>query len=562
MLRRSLGSPSVGSDDGEEKETERSLDYWIQGVLSAIKSTASSEKEFRKMTVIVFSILLSALVVWLIYFIYLMLGDFFTGAFLALIVSIPLERKKKEIIQNLSDRITAHDSYFKTTRNALLFQWFSLCYSSAFFFSKNSRLPFTRQLALIWNNVVSFIKGFIAELLGDIISLSLAIFVNVTVLKSPFPTSLIIMGTMLLCDILLRLFMDFSFYCLGVIHRKLFPLFDSEHKPTPGVTYAVSTLLVITTIIGIMILIGILVAFVILEVGDLKEFGSYVYGILETWLKQSNIANYLNGNDEVITSVRRFAEDYGADIKEKFNIPINLTSLINGTKEEVQHELIRDANLLMNSTFALDTGAIYEIVQGSEPATLASFASVIHNNLSKFYGLMAQSFTRLFSAIVTTVTIFTGTLITYMLSVSIGFMNLAFNITVFFTLLFYLLSSGIDVLNTVCMLFKHSVAARDIAVASETEGEVLDADAHVGPGSVHQHGKDLHRPLCLHLVLVQPLLRQIHLHIHAGRRSAVGPADSLAVDARLRSHRDHVRPLRRSGDIISSGVLCRLLLRN
>jgi len=386
-LLKSPSSADTPIREMDDVKKHRPLDAWMHGVLSAITTTATSEKEFRKMTVTVFSILLSALFLWLIYFTYLMFGDFFTGAFLAIIVSIPLERKKRHIIDTLHTRISNVPS-LKTSRNAMIFQFWEILYESAEYFTKSAGKPIIPRIIGVWESIVNFFKDLIDLLLGDVLSLILLVFVYICIIRSSTLMAIIMIGIFLVADILIRLIVDFYYYVMRIVHTKICSLFETEDKPISILTYGISGTLIFISILILSVLIGILVTLLILEIGELKELGVYIYGIIETWLKQSNIAHYLIfDNEELSNSIRRFAIDYGEDIKQKLSIPMNLTAIINGTKIEVHQELIRDANLIINSTFALDTSSISDILHDATQGnvTVASFLPIVQANLSKVF---------------------------------------------------------------------------------------------------------------------------------------------------------------------------------
>ena len=191
--------------------------------------TQVSEKEFRKMTFTVFSILLSALSLGLLYFNYIMFGDFFSGAFLAIVVSIPLEQEKKAIIDEFKDRIINKDSpRLKATINSVFFKWINVCYISAKFLIKKSSMPFIQKLKLIWENITKFIGNLVNTILSDIIILTTITFLYISVMKNSFGIGLIIIGGYLLFDIIIRFILDVSYYIMKIINDKFIGLFDKN----------------------------------------------------------------------------------------------------------------------------------------------------------------------------------------------------------------------------------------------------------------------------------------------------------------------------------------------
>eukprot|EP00826_Nyctotherus_ovalis_P044928 TRINITY_DN4899_c0_g3_i1.p1 TRINITY_DN4899_c0_g3~~TRINITY_DN4899_c0_g3_i1.p1 ORF type:complete len:377 (+),score=76.64 TRINITY_DN4899_c0_g3_i1:144-1274(+) len=357
--------------------------------LDMIKLT--SQEEFRRVCIIVFAILLSALILWVLYFNYLMFGDFFTGAFLAIVVSIPLEREKQRILEEFRGRITSKPQ-LKATKNSAFVQGIHTCYLAVKFLLRNSKEGFIWKLKQMWRNVIELIKSLANKLLSDLIILIITILVYVSVMKNSLVMGAIITGAFLLLDITIRLIVDACYYIMKLINDKIFPLFNEEGKAISMLTYGLSVLLILITLISIALVVGMLILLIISEINEFKELWSYLYQIIESWVKESKISHYLlNDNEGLIKTIRHFAEDYGESISAELGVPINLTVIVNGTKEELQEELVRDANLVINSTFAFDSFGLYDFFQGFSISnfSIASSVPFIHTKLSKVLWCMS-----------------------------------------------------------------------------------------------------------------------------------------------------------------------------
>lgn len=354
------------------------------GIMSIIKSNQVTKEDFRQMTIQVFGILLSALLLWLIYFNYIMFGDFFSGAFLAIIISIPLEHKKQEILQEFYDRITK-EPVLKSTKNAILFQFVYGCTSSMQCLTKPSDASLKDKCCAVASSVKDGTKKFVERLLGDFLLLTIVVIIYISSRRnSPLTTLLFVVG-FLIADILLGLAID-GFYCLmKIVHNNIFALFDKNRQPTSNITSAVSISLVVMTIAIILTVVAVLIVFLTLQMGEVKELGSYLYGVVDNWVQSSNITQYLfNENERVTEAIRGLAVEYGETLKTKLSVDTNLTALVNGTSEEMYDEIVRDISLLINNTFAVNTSEIYNSYRTASPDgfSVMNVVPLLHAHLS------------------------------------------------------------------------------------------------------------------------------------------------------------------------------------
>ena len=357
-------------------------DIFHKSVLTIMRANSVTEKEFRKMSITVFSILFSALLLTLIYYNYVMFGDYFTGAFLAIIISIPLVHWKNSIINEFPSRIT-REPHLKSATNAIFIRIFNINWDSVVFLIKPE--AFMNKLKLEWRNVIDGIKDLINLFLNDLIMLTLLLFSYIIITKYSIFTTVTVFIWIFLIDVIIRLMIDAFIYALKLINDKFYPLFDENDKPIPTITSAISIFLVLATVLVLVFLMIILVGFIILEIGEFQELGVSIYRYIENWIEESHIIHYFfNENEELAKTIRNLAVDYGEDLKEKLNIPINLTALTNGTNEELKNEIFRDIDLIINSTLAVNTTDLYDVETGFSMKTL-NFKNIfllIHSHLS------------------------------------------------------------------------------------------------------------------------------------------------------------------------------------
>eukprot|EP00826_Nyctotherus_ovalis_P050595 TRINITY_DN6220_c0_g1_i25.p1 TRINITY_DN6220_c0_g1~~TRINITY_DN6220_c0_g1_i25.p1 ORF type:complete len:440 (+),score=112.64 TRINITY_DN6220_c0_g1_i25:112-1320(+) len=354
------------------------------GIMSIIKSNQVTKEDFRQMTIQVFGILLSALLLWLIYFNYIMFGDFFSGAFLAIIISIPLEHKKQEMLKEFYNRITK-EPILKSTKNAILFQFVYGCTSSMHYLTKSSGASFKEKFCTMASNIKDGTKKFVERLLGDFLLLTIVVIIYISSRRNSALTTLLLIVGFLIADILLGVTVDGFYYLMRIVHNNIFALFDKSRQPTPSLTSAISITLVVMTVAIILTVVAVLIVFLTLQMAEVKELGSYLYGVVDDWVQSSNITYYLfNKNERVTEAIRGLAVEYGETLKTKLSVDTNLTALVNGTSEEMYDEIVRDISLLINNTFAVNTSEIYNSYRTATPDgfSIMNVVPLLHAHLS------------------------------------------------------------------------------------------------------------------------------------------------------------------------------------
>jgi len=386
MNEKTAGEQTAKEKEETKKEEQKSIarDVFARGIMSIIRANKVTNEDFRQMSIQVFAFLLSALLLWLIYFNYLVFGDFFSGALLAIIISIPLEHRKQEIFQEFHNRITK-EPVLKTAKNAILFQPIYTITNSISFFIKSTSLPLREKIYTMMHYIKDRTKHFFKVLLGDFILLTIVIILYISSQLNPPTTTLLLILGFLIVDIALRIAIDGFYFLMRTINNNFISLFDKDNKPVSGLVSAVSIALVIMTIAIILIIVLVLIVFIILQMNEIKDLGVYVYGVVEDWIQSSNVTYYIfNRNEKIAETIRGLAMEYGETLKEKLNIDTNLTALVNGTSEELYDEIIRDVNLLINNTFALNTSDIYRSYREATPGnfSIMNITPFIHSYLS------------------------------------------------------------------------------------------------------------------------------------------------------------------------------------
>ena len=297
--------------------------------------TQFSERELETFRSVSFALIISIFCLSLIYFNYLLLGEFFSCVFLALLTSLSLKPSKIKIIQHLQRKLTHQEVCY--TKNALICKIF-----------RYLRSIISLNLQVIKNTPGNFIESVFADIY--ILSLSCLIYILYTRTTPIFTYS--ILGCLLLIDLILRFTVDAMFYILDItFSRRSF--LNELNKPIPIIHTLVSVFLVFMFFSFILLLISTVFMFSIMEIYTVLDF-------ITEYFAQSHISEYMSTYFQrsfIEDTIRYAAANYGEQAATALNVTVNMSAIVNGTTDQMIHELYFMVN---NTLEALNLDNYYE----------------------------------------------------------------------------------------------------------------------------------------------------------------------------------------------------------
>jgi hypothetical protein len=310
------------------------------------KMATLSDRELSQYKVICFALMTVILIMGLFYFNYLLLGEFFTCIFLALVCSLALRPFKDGIVNTIICKTegTTPFSFWNSLIMVVILYIFSFC-------KKGQKIKEQRKLkrkTSILKNAAKMIgKGSLKAMdfgFEDVYLISLICVVYILYFKVPPALSWLIVIAIVLIDLAFRLINDTFF----ILIRKIgtWTLIEPDRtslsirrvKCKPFIHSFVSLFIIISTAV---LLIFVCISGCISVIIEIKNLGVSLGGVVQS-VSTIDFLKDTFGEDEIYGMLRYSVNSYGHSL-EDFEITINYDK-INGPNEVLFEELLNIYN--------------------------------------------------------------------------------------------------------------------------------------------------------------------------------------------------------------------------
>ena len=333
----SLG-PQISTDSPQPAINPIVMKVVKQGLINKVWNSGTvlglQDSEIILYRVISFALLTVIIFVALVYYNYLLLGEFFTTIFMAFMCSLALRPSKDTLIVLIKTHITGEAPACVT--NSFLAR--ILMFIIRLFDKKRKKKT---------HIIIRGFRKLVKWMFYDVYLLLFICFVYICYKKGSGPFTLIILLIICFFELYLRLIVDIIYIiCRKVVGKKF--LLDENDEPLPYIHSTVSIILIIGSILVVLLVGGLIYIFLLTDLTEMgKGMGYFFSGYIQQLLS-------LNVEDETMDEwIRVATKSYGHIVQEGLNITLNISKITQGNHADIVHELLSGTRQVLNSSIIL-----------------------------------------------------------------------------------------------------------------------------------------------------------------------------------------------------------------